>query len=686
MGYNNIWVSQDTKININTFIVYRLLFIMNFDNIIDFFNLIKEHNPIAIFIKSTEYIVRLWVTGNMINRGSVIIGFLLVLFLCTQTIVPIIEENFPPEQKFPWYVFSMILLLIIILSFLLLVLIGIWDSYETLSWYGLARKITLAVISILLVLFVIWLGINLLSKVPKVLGFSSSIDDDIVFVEKEIYFGTSGKKDFLIAENVNCSNYKNDRESSRLLNSLKDSYDNYLDLCPNDPEIQIYLNNIDAGKNKDYIAIAVAVPISGEEEARDSQEILRGVALAQNKWNRDENNQDLQVAIAIADYGNQNSQKEIKSAEKITTSLASQKEILGVIGHFSTEITEYIAPIYQKNKLLLISASSATKRKNTDVNQSDVAQSNNEKCLSSKKRSWACLNSYIFRTSLSDVVQLKNLVDTVDSKHKIAFIYEEDSTYSRSYILTLKTLISQENIIEINSDACNFSKYGSRGKPKLCLRKIEELDTNITKLLLVPTSKNKKSFDKLIKENDSSSNKLRLLGSDSIYTEEFVKNGDKSPREDTTGMLVFVPWHRSNTLCQEGANRLECKAAKLFSNRSSADQKKQEYEPFKISWRTATAYDATLAMLNGLRISNEQCNVPMINKPGFDINRCMRNNLKGMLLSEDFKTKMSKDSKAGALGSIVFDENGDRESEGKSGVVVEVKNGNFEIYNSSTTK
>jgi hypothetical protein len=72
--------------------------------------------------------------------------------------------------------------------------------------------------------------------------------------------------------------------------------------CPNDPEAHIYLNNIYAWESKNPIRIVVSVPISRKDGVEDSQEILRGVALAQYEANK-EPIRGKKLLVGIADDG-----------------------------------------------------------------------------------------------------------------------------------------------------------------------------------------------------------------------------------------------------------------------------------------------------------------------------------------------------------------------------------------------
>ena len=117
----------------------------------------------------------------------------------------------------------------------------------------------------------------------------------------------------------------------------------------NDSEALIYLNNARIGKNEAY-SIAVAVPIGTEKTT--AQEIWRGVAQA-DEINQQGgiNNVPLQVVIVNDDNNPQ-------TAAEVAKNLAKNKDILGVVGHFSSGVTLATAPIYQQNELVAISPSS----------------------------------------------------------------------------------------------------------------------------------------------------------------------------------------------------------------------------------------------------------------------------------------------------------------------------------------
>ena len=121
---------------------------------------------------------------------------------------------------------------------------------------------------------------------------------------------------------------------------------------PNDPEALIYLNNARIADSQSY-TIAVPLPIGAEETT--AQEILRGVAQAQDEINQQGGINNIPLKVAIVDDRN-----DPETAEQIAQKLVSNPDILGVVGHFSSGVTLATAPIYQENKLVAISPTSTS--------------------------------------------------------------------------------------------------------------------------------------------------------------------------------------------------------------------------------------------------------------------------------------------------------------------------------------
>jgi branched-chain amino acid transport system substrate-binding protein len=120
----------------------------------------------------------------------------------------------------------------------------------------------------------------------------------------------------------------------------------------NDPEALIYLNNARIGDRKSY-TIAAAVPIGGDINA--AREIMRGVAQVQNEINQSGGISGTPLKVVIA---NDDNNPEI--ASQIASAIANNSEVLGVIGHFSSDATLAASKIYQQKQLVAISPTSTS--------------------------------------------------------------------------------------------------------------------------------------------------------------------------------------------------------------------------------------------------------------------------------------------------------------------------------------
>src|SRR4028118_2288547 len=118
----------------------------------------------------------------------------------------------------------------------------------------------------------------------------------------------------------------------------------------NDPETIIYLNNARAS-NGSSLKIAVSVPIGSNPNV--AQEILRGVAQAQDEINNSGgiNRAKLQVEIV----NDENSPEVVREVAK---TLTKDQNILAVIGHNASNASLEGSPIYQREKLVMVTPTS----------------------------------------------------------------------------------------------------------------------------------------------------------------------------------------------------------------------------------------------------------------------------------------------------------------------------------------
>ena len=307
----------------------------------------------------------------------------------------------------------------------------------------------------------------------------------------------------------------------------------------NDPEALIYLNNARIGDGKAY-TIAVSVPIGTNVAA--AQEILRGIAQAQNEINSRDGIQGIPLKVAIANDNN-----EPQTAQKIAQSLAANPEILGVVGHYGSDVTLATAPIYEKQGLVAISAIS------TSVKLSGAGK-------------------YIFRTVPSDRFAgnalARYFLERLN-KQKAAVFYNSQSNYSNSLKDVFSTdLLSNGGEIVTEVDLAN-PNFNPANEVEAAIKQ------GAAGLILLP---NTSTLNQALLVAQVNNGRLPLLAGDGAYSPKTLQVGGKS----VSDMVLAVPWHIQGKTSGDFPQA----ATKLWGG--------------DVNWRTALAYDAARALIAGL--------------------------------------------------------------------------------------
>ncbi|BAZ21189.1 hypothetical protein NIES4073_20670 [Kalymmatonema gypsitolerans NIES-4073] len=403
-----------------------------------------------------------------------------------------------------------------------------------------------------------------------------------------------------------------------------------LQINSNDPETLIYLNNAvshqptkikelpvpkSASSKTCFVSqntqtplnIAVSVPIGAD--SRMAQEILRGVAQAQNEINCTGgiNGKLLQVTIAD-DEGKPD------LAEKVAHKLV-EMNILGAIGHSSSGATLKAGKVYDK-KLVLISPTSTA-----------IRHSRNNPGLD--------FSEYVFRTPTSDAIAIENLIKYMVQKGytKAAIVFDPKGQYSNSFALAFqRQLKSKGGQVVDGGNACHLGAYFDAHTCVTTAAKQAQV------LLLVPELNEADQALQIFNANNGTQ-KLRLLGGDVMYSHKILGQGQAAEH-----LVVAVPWHRKQS---NPTSEFELDAESLWGS-------------FEVNWRTATAYDATQVIAEGLRRISKDNLTPQE----------LKQELKRVLSQPDFSAK-------GATGEVEFDETGDRKVDANTdtsiGVLVEVQ-------------
>lgn len=315
----------------------------------------------------------------------------------------------------------------------------------------------------------------------------------------------------------------------------------------NDPETLIYQNNARIGEQSAY---RIAVPVPVEAEINVAKEILRGTAQAQYKINQNGgiNNKPIKIVIA-------NDRNSPDTAKELALNFSQDDSILGVVGHFSSNVTLEAAQVYETEGLVMVSPTS-----------SSVALSN--------------VGSYVFRTVSSDCFTGNALVEYLTNNLKIkqaALLYNSASSYSTSMRDIFRSSLEAkggEIVAEFNFSEPNFSIVD-------VLSQIKARDAKA--LVLFPNSSGintLETLDKTLLITQMNQGKLPLLGSDSLYKPRTLQLG----QANVENMVLAVPWRTRNSSMDFSRT-----ARELWGN--------------NVNWRTVLTYDATMAIAEAIRAS-----------------------------------------------------------------------------------
>lgn len=308
----------------------------------------------------------------------------------------------------------------------------------------------------------------------------------------------------------------------------------------NDPETLIYLNNAKIGKSKSF-TIAVSVPMISDPNV--AQEILRGVAQAQNQVNQSGGINGTPLKVAIAD-----DQNKADVAQAVAQKLVSNSEVLGVIGNFSSGVTLAAGKVYGDGKLVLISPTS------TAVQISG-------------------LSKYVFRTVPSDRFAgdaLARYMLTNLKKQKVAVFFNSQSEYSKSIkdVFTTAVFGSGGQVVkEFDLTAAGFNANQA----------VKDAKDQGSEVIMLASSN--ASLDQAIQVALANNNPvLPMLGGDDLYDSKTLQVGQQA----VDGLTVAVAWH-------------------ILGNPDAAfPREATQLWGGEVNWRSAMAFDATTSLIAAL--------------------------------------------------------------------------------------
>lgn len=304
----------------------------------------------------------------------------------------------------------------------------------------------------------------------------------------------------------------------------------------NDPEALIYLNNARIGTQTAY-TIAVSVPIGSDVNA--AQEMLRGVAQAQDVANAGSGINGIPLKVIVA-----NDDNDPEVAQQVAQELADNTNALGVVGHFSSDVTLAAGNVYEAEGLTAISPTSTS-----------VAIST--------------AGDYLFRTVPSDrfagSTLARHMLNELEKQKAVVF-FNSQSNYSQSLKNEFTTALFGEGgevVAEFDLSRPEFNAVSAVQ---------QAVEGGAEAIVLAP---NGAILDKALQVVQVNEGRLPLLAGDSVYAPETLQMG----RTNAIGMVVAIPWHILGNPNAEFPRT----ASQLWGA--------------EVNWRTAMAYDATEALI-----------------------------------------------------------------------------------------
>ncbi|MEG4499200.1 bifunctional serine/threonine-protein kinase/ABC transporter substrate-binding protein [Microcoleus sp. F10-C6] len=346
-----------------------------------------------------------------------------------------------------------------------------------------------------------------------------------------------------------------------------------------DPETLIYMNNaLLKAKKADYYTLAVAVPISNSEggtvNSDLAREMLRGIAQAQTEvnlglFNSDRHNdfpgqdflagKDIKgkgIRVIIADDANLKAEAKARAS-----SLVKQTEILGVVGHYTSEMTVNAVDTYDENHLVLISPGSTTEQ------------------LTEQRR------KFFFRTVPRHQITAENfknyLIENAGSKNAAGFYCPEIQATSSLWEEFRKQFRQAGgNILSITE----FNLCKKNFNVELALQEIERTEKTAIVLSTSHVPDAVKNAMALIKANGD---RNWVVGTGGIYSQKTLETASQLPSFEK--LVTSSSWH---PLAAPNPNPTFAEnARKLWGG--------------NVNHRSALTYDATLTLITAIEMQQQ---------------------------------------------------------------------------------
>jgi ABC-type branched-subunit amino acid transport system substrate-binding protein len=328
----------------------------------------------------------------------------------------------------------------------------------------------------------------------------------------------------------------------------------------NDPIPQIYLNNTkarlesQAGKGKPLkLAVVTGIDFYGST----SKEIFMGVADAQDEFNKSGGKNGRLLEIVIANDGN-----EPEISKKLAEKLVNESDILGIIGHHSSDGSEVAIPIYRRKGLAIVSPTSSSSKLKDDV-----------------------FFRVIQTTTEAAKLYVKYIKNTLHSD-SIAIFYDQKSVYAQSLQEDfIKAFDDLGGKVDINNTSVFDREQTS---PPNVDAEIDIMISNqIKTVFLIPGVKTNSILRAFARASQKKTKKLNIENLNRIFPMSVFEQPTLDIGGDAVeGAILATPCVNKTSLYMKGAIK--------------------RWQQKNINWRTMTGYDATQAFIGAINKSSNE--------------------------------------------------------------------------------
>ncbi|MGG6267536.1 ABC transporter substrate-binding protein [Leptolyngbya sp. AN10] len=329
-------------------------------------------------------------------------------------------------------------------------------------------------------------------------------------------------------------------------------------LIPQKENARLYERKIYANNGRitgDSVLLAAVVPADENARPEAAGAILAGVADAQEQFNQrreDPTSSDTAKPLRVLVVNDSNT---VEGAKQVACQIARDyKDVVGIIGHHSSDASKAAVDIYNKAGLAMITPTSTS----TSLNQSTVGK-------------------VFFRSTYSS----RELADVL-AKHieglnvgKIAIFYDEGEYSTNIRGDFIKSLKDKNIIHPIPFDNLQPVNYSEKSVPK-------SLPAEVKSVIFFSSGGRRGTNERAIRIIEylkDSGRDLKIFGGNALYEGETLAKGKKK----IENLVLVVPWFGF---------------PKYAYRETTFDGK----EGGQIGWRTANSFDATRAFLRAISL------------------------------------------------------------------------------------